>query len=328
VGIGKICDTCYAPTIDKKIVNGKKSCLDCGVFGSEHFSGKASLRCFTCSEKAELIKPCIKCGDRTNETKLLMGVGYHCKPCGDARELEIKLKKEEIIKTQTKTCGNCGIVSIEINDKVRLFGRQKYLCLSCYKDLRLKLKERKPCLICGTKTSSEFSSKKRYCNKCVSNHTLISEFNENKKKDFAASSYYQQNKEKIKQNYHNNPDKKVRVRQQALEWKAKNPLRFKLLQCKSRAKDKGFPFSLTEECIELLFISQNNSCFYTGDPIDLNNFSVDRINCDLGYTNRNIVLCCSDANIARNNLTHEEFFDLITKIYNHSVVKGHGGRFL
>lgn len=45
VGIGRICDTCYAPTIDKKIVNGKKSCLDCGVFGSE---------------KADLIKPCVK----------------------------------------------------------------------------------------------------------------------------------------------------------------------------------------------------------------------------------------------------------------------------
>lgn len=325
VGIGNMCDTCYEPIISKKKINGVRICLDCGITGGENFSARASLRCFSCAEKAELIRPCVKCGVRTVDTKIIVGYGYHCTPCGEIKQKEIVEKKEALIKKLTKTCKSCNAIATTKEDRKKIFGRNSDICLTCHKGLNEKLKVRKPCFICGTTEAIKFSTKKRYCDDCVDDHVKIDEYNKQK---YVDSGSYHRNKEKYKEAYHNDPDKKVRIREQALEWRAKNPIKYKLLQCRGRAKSKGYSFSLTDEYIELLFISQNNRCFYTGDPIDENNFSIDRINSNLGYTKDNIVLCCADANIARNDLTHQEFFELVTKIYKHSVLNGHGVRFL
>ena len=60
------------------------------------------------------------------------------------------------------------------------------------------------------------------------------------------------------------------------------------------AYDRGIPFTLTENKLKTLL--ETKKCFYTGVPLTPNNFTVDRIECDEGYTNTNCVACTYDAN--------------------------------
>lgn len=69
-----------------------------------------------------------------------------------------------------------------------------------------------------------------------------------------------------------------------------------------------------------LWNNQNGKCFYSNanmsfDPKDkLRLISVDRIDNDLGYTSKNIVLCCYSFNAFKFNLNHSEVIEFIKLI--------------
>lgn len=98
---------------------------------------------------------------------------------------------------------------------------------------------------------------------------------------------------------------------------------------KKNAKKRGLSFELTEK--EFLEITQKE-CFYCGvKPGNItsrgsrNNGSftyngIDRVENNKGYTIDNIVPCCRTCNIAKRNLTLQEFKDWIGRVNNNMFV--------
>lgn len=315
VGIGEICGPCYQPIIDKKYnKQGIRSCLDCGVTGSENFKTNSSLRCLKCTELSDHHKPCLKCKSVGVKTRLRVGFGYLCEGCNLDEQNRLKSKSDLLIEKSKKTCTLCGLSATKKTpEKYLLFNvKSKTICRSCQEKEVIVLKSvHKPCPNCGETRSSEFTTKKRYCNTCII---------EIPKKKYAYAKKPEESRVKARERYQNSEEVKNNTRVQARKWQKDNPIRYKLLQCKNRAKQKGFGFNLDAMFIQNLFIEQKNLCYYSGTHINEHSFSIDRVNCDHGYMKDNVILCCSDANIARNNLTQEEFFILIEKIYNYSVL--------
>lgn len=85
-----------------------------------------------------------------------------------------------------------------------------------------------------------------------------------------------------------------------------------------------FEFDLTIDFILELARKQGNRCAYSGKLLIWsikNNYStsIDRIDSDKGYTKDNVQLVSKIVNQAKNNLTHDEFLEMINTIYNHSI---------
>lgn len=67
---------------------------------------------------------------------------------------------------------------------------------------------------------------------------------------------------------------------------------------KAQAKRKGVEFNLNEDEFNVLVAS---NCEYCVLPITTANIGLDRLNNDLGYIISNVVPCCAECNIARND---------------------------
>ena len=83
---------------------------------------------------------------------------------------------------------------------------------------------------------------------------------------------------------------------------------------KSSSSKKNRDFDITEEFILELFEKQNGLCYWYGVPLIPSNEtrypqkpSLDRLDCNLGYTKQNVVLSCMAANIGRNNCNADVF---------------------
>jgi len=101
-----------------------------------------------------------------------------------------------------------------------------------------------------------------------------------------------------------------------------------------RALKKDFPFSLSKEEFKII-TSQN--CFYCGiepkqkAPCSNTRFygdyiynGIDRIDSSKGYTQDNVVPCCGQCNVAKNNHSYEKFLNWVEKIHNNfSFIKIH-----
>tara|TARA_Y100000389_G_scaffold188243_1_gene210602 strand:+ start:301 stop:1737 length:1437 start_codon:yes stop_codon:yes gene_type:complete len=99
-----------------------------------------------------------------------------------------------------------------------------------------------------------------------------------------------------------------------------------LTMCKSRSKAalkrgrKEFTnFDINQDIISKIIEHQNGKCSYTGKNLIYNsndNFtiSIDRINSKLGYVKHNIQLVGKIINIAKNDMSHEIFLNLIHSI--------------
>lgn len=102
----------------------------------------------------------------------------------------------------------------------------------------------------------------------------------------------------------------------------------KLFICyKNHAKRRKLNFDILER--EFLLLTTMN-CYYcdrlpsniiksqnnNGDYIYS---GVDRIDSSKGYTKENCVPCCGMCNKAKMNYTREQFFDMVERIYNHSI---------
>lgn len=94
-----------------------------------------------------------------------------------------------------------------------------------------------------------------------------------------------------------------------------------LFNYKRGAHSRDLEFNLTKE--EFNFITSQNCYYCNAEPIEKGNGrhkiklnGVDRIDNDVGYFIDNCVSCCTNCNFIKSNKSLEEFYDLISKIYN------------
>lgn len=89
------------------------------------------------------------------------------------------------------------------------------------------------------------------------------------------------------------------------------------------ARSRGIPFNLDEDGIRMCF----DACYYCGAPptIIMNRGKrlppiirngIDRIDSNLGYDVTNCVPCCGRCNSAKNDMSVDEFKDLVERIHS------------
>lgn len=78
-------------------------------------------------------------------------------------------------------------------------------------------------------------------------------------------------------------------------------LKSKLSCLKQSAKNRNIVCTLTLKDLEKVF-EQTNVCYYFGRPLTGTSATVDRLDCNKGYTKNNIVLCTKEANNLKNQL--------------------------
>jgi len=97
-------------------------------------------------------------------------------------------------------------------------------------------------------------------------------------------------------------------------------------QYKARAKKRGFEFNINrDEFIDLV----KSNCHYCGAaPVNIKQTKsgsiliyngIDRCDNDEGYMHGNIVSCCRLCNVAKNNMSLNDFFSWITRIYCRNI---------
>lgn len=87
-------------------------------------------------------------------------------------------------------------------------------------------------------------------------------------------------------------------------------------QCKRR-RSKVLEYNLTLEYIKELLLKQEYKDYYTGlVPENYEDYSLDRIDSNLGYIEGNVVITTTRVNVAKNDMTTEEFKKLISDLYN------------
>ena len=89
-------------------------------------------------------------------------------------------------------------------------------------------------------------------------------------------------------------------------------------------REEATEYNITYEFIISLLQKQDGKCKLSGIPLEykpnsINNLSIDRIDSNKGYTKDNIQLVTWAVNQSKNNLTNEQFLDLVSKIYKHSL---------
>lgn len=106
---------------------------------------------------------------------------------------------------------------------------------------------------------------------------------------------------------------------------------------KSRAKSKGWEFSLEREYFKILVSSKCHYCGIEPNKIRLDRVKnkrqdgsvsfltngVDRLDSNNGYVMGNVVTCCEDCNKAKRNLSYSQFLNLIERIYLNINSKNH-----
>lgn len=161
------------------------------------------------------------------------------------------------------------------------------------------------------KLNSKFSKSKysRVCKECKQ-QTDAAYYKRNRIKIISKNQeYYCNNRERIAE------QGKVRYNKRVED----SYLSILLQSCRGNARKRNREFSLTKELIIDLLKKQDNKCYYSGEELSLdrklfNTVSVDRVDPQKGYTEDNVVLCCYRVNVVKNNLTHDDFVELCTKI--------------
>lgn len=104
-----------------------------------------------------------------------------------------------------------------------------------------------------------------------------------------------------------NPEFRKKRNQQRKIWDEQN----KYKSAKNHIKQKGMTLFLTKKD----FFEKTQMCYYCYTDISNNTgIKLDRINNNLGYTKKNIVGCCRQCNISKNNYTITEFYNWIKKV--------------
>lgn len=89
------------------------------------------------------------------------------------------------------------------------------------------------------------------------------------------------------------------------------------------SKRRGIEHSISIEYLEELWIKQKGLCYYTNKPMlrDLTNtennndsVSIDRVDSKKGYIEGNIVLCKWIINRMKNDISHDDFINIVSDI--------------
>lgn len=67
-----------------------------------------------------------------------------------------------------------------------------------------------------------------------------------------------------------------------------------------------------------LFIYQNKTCALTGDPLNINTASLDRIDSKYGYIEGNVQWVTAQANKCKHILTMAELYEFCEKVLRHA----------
>ena len=80
------------------------------------------------------------------------------------------------------------------------------------------------------------------------------------------------------------------------------------------AKQRGL---ITEISLnEYKALIRRNQCDYCLGPLNRTGSGLDRIDSSLGYIQGNVIPCCRKCNMAKANLSQNEFLELISAIYH------------
>lgn len=114
----------------------------------------------------------------------------------------------------------------------------------------------------------------------------------------------------------NDSDFRKMREEKSLKYFKNNPFKSLYSRCLSSTNKKGFTeFNIDADFLEELFIRQSGKCYWSGikmckDSVGLgklNTISVDRIDCNIGYTKSNVVLACKFINLGRGNTDKDIF---------------------
>lgn len=85
-----------------------------------------------------------------------------------------------------------------------------------------------------------------------------------------------------------------------------------------KAELRKIEFSVSIEYLWNLFIHQNKTCALTGDPLNINTASLDRIDSKYGYIEGNVQWVTAQANKCKHILTMTELYEFCEKILRHA----------
>lgn len=104
-------------------------------------------------------------------------------------------------------------------------------------------------------------------------------------------------------------------------YQQKHPIKSHLIRASSRARTKGFEFTITEEYLTQLWETQQGKCYWFGvdmtvgindnDPLQM---SLDRLDNYSGYVPGNVVWCCQFANLGRSTTDAKTFREVVDKL--------------
>lgn len=130
-------------------------------------------------------------------------------------------------------------------------------------------------------------------------------------------------------------EKKLKHSKSTIKYKSLHPLTYVVSGTIQRDKQKyktNKSQLITLSFIEDLVIKQNNKCYWFNVDMELNSFNttqirnplkltIDRLDCNKGYSKDNVVLSCYAANCGRANCSTNNWTEIINKIKNGLITK-------
>lgn len=174
------------------------------------------------------------------------------------------------------------------------------------------------------------------CSKCKQTKPLV-EFNKTSSNKDGLSYLCQPCNLKVTRDYRSKNRDKYNLNQKTYRSNTEGFISQLLHGAKTRAKKKGFAFSLTNQDIEDMMVKGDMKCSLTGLSMNLessgrkkaNAFkcSLDRIDSNLGYTLDNVRLVCWAVNQMKADRTDEEFafwINILSKTISSQAPTGEG----
>lgn len=156
-----------------------------------------------------------------------------------------------------------------------------------------KTKKKKLCKICGEEDESLFYiTNNNKCKKCILSETKYKTMDEDEKNKY---------KDNLK------------------VWRSNNIIRVRVSGAKHRAIRKGIEFNITDEDIFEKLKEQDNKCYISKVPIsfkenDWYGMSLDRLDCNKGYTKENTIIVTKFVNTSKNTLSLDEYIKFTKEV--------------